>query len=787
MQFIPTRHRPHVGSHVPALRQHVGGPQGVRHRHAGGQDLGGAGARLAGRPVAVHPAQQVLDIEVLRLGGLEVGLVVDGDVEEHVLRVLAEHPVQPALDDMGEFVGERRVVGHHRGVGRRQQHGVAVGVLQTLAGERGAPRGGTQHEAAGHLVGGGPEAVTGALEAEHRVEDVDGDHRLVVRRVGRADRGERRGGAGLVDALVQDLALLALLVGQHQLGVDGGVELTVAVVDLQRREPRVHAEGPGLVGDDRHDAPTNGVLAGFAQQFLENPHGRHGGGHGLVSRAGLQRLVDLARRQCQSFGCGAALGQETAERGPPVEQVPNLRGVRTRVVVRREVRVLLQLGVTDGNPHEVPEILEVLQRKLFHLVGGVAALEVRAECVALDGLGQDHRRLTLVIHRGAVGGIHLAVVVAAALEVPDLGVGHVLHERLGAGVAAEEVLADVGTVIGLVRLEVPVRGGIHQVHQRAVLIGLQQGVPLASPHHLDDVPAGAAEERLQFLDDLAVAANRPVEALKVAVDHEGEVVQRLVGGDLDQSAALRLVHLAVAEECPDMLVGGVLDTAVVQVVVEPGLVDGVHRTQAHRHRRELPEVRHQPGMRIGRKSATGVAVLLAEAVKTVGGQPALEEGAGIDSGRRVALDVDLVAATGVGLAAEEVVETHLVERCRRRVGGDVPADTDPGALGAMHHDGGVPSDPASVAALDVLVTGEPRFQFGGNGVDIVRRGQRGQRHALFAGPLKQAQHQVSGTRRAGTRQQVVERLQPLRGLLGVDIGQVGGDTVANHPNPIGFG
>ena len=115
---------------------------------------------------------------------------------------------------------------------------------------------------------------------------------------------------------------------------------------------------------------------------------------------------------------------------------------------------------------------------------------------------------------------------------------------------------------------------------------MQQGVPFAAPHHLDDVPAGATEERLQLLDDLAVAAHRSVEALQVAVDDERQVVQCFVGRYVDEAPAFRLVHLAVAEERPDMLVGGVLDAAVVQVVIEPGLEDRVHRAQAHRHRRE---------------------------------------------------------------------------------------------------------------------------------------------------------------------------------------------------------
>src|SRR3954452_10776174 len=100
-------------------------------------------------------------------------------------------------------------------------------------------------------------------------------------------------------------------------------------------------------------------------------------------------------------------------------------------------------------------------------------------------------------------------------------------------------------------------------------------MPLPSPHHLDDAPAGAAEEGLQLLDDLAVAADRSVQPLQVAVDHEGEVVEFLATGDADRAERLDLVHLSVAEERPHSLPAGVLDPPPVQIAVEPGLVDRV--------------------------------------------------------------------------------------------------------------------------------------------------------------------------------------------------------------------
>src|SRR5690606_10844998 len=103
--------------------------------------------------------------------------------------------------------------------------------------------------------------------------------------------------------------------------------------------------------------------------------------------------------------------------------------------------------------------------------------------------------------------------------------------------------------------------------------------PLTAPDDLDDVPAGAAEEALELLDDLAVAADRAVEALQVAVDDEREVVQTLLRGELQHAARLRLVHLAVAEERPDALLGGVLDAAQLHEPVDPRLVDGAGRAE----------------------------------------------------------------------------------------------------------------------------------------------------------------------------------------------------------------
>ncbi len=246
------------------------------------------------------------------LCGLRVRLVVDGQVVVDVLGGLAVHPAQSVLDDVTDLVAERRVVGDDGRVRARQQQRVAVLMLQALAVERGATGGGADDEAARHLVHRRPESVARALEAEHRVEDVDRDHRLAVGGVGRSDGGERGNRARLVDALVEDRAVACLLVRQHQLAVDGDVLLTVRGVDLRGGEQRVHAEGACLVRDDRHESRPD---AGLLHQVLQQPHECHRRGDRLLARAARDDGVRVRRRAAAAgLACVRRVGIEPPRR-----------------------------------------------------------------------------------------------------------------------------------------------------------------------------------------------------------------------------------------------------------------------------------------------------------------------------------------------------------------------------------------------------------------------------------------------------------------------------------------
>jgi hypothetical protein len=312
--------------------------------------------------------------------------------------------------------------------------------------------------------------------------------------------------------------------------------------------------------------------------------------------------------------------------------------------------------------------------------------------------------------------VHLDRVVAAAVERPDLVVAHVGHALEQHRVGAEEVLAHVGAVARLVGLVVAVDRGVHARPQAAVVVRGQQRVPAGAPDDLDHVPARAAEHGLELLDDLAVAAHRPVEPLQVAVDDEDEVVEPLPAGERDRAERLGLVRLAVTEEGPDLAPGRVRQLAALEVLHEARLVDGHDRPEAHRHRGELPEVGHQPRVRVRRDPVA--RDLLAEAAQVVHAQPPLEEGARVEAGRGVALHVDEVAGSLVVARAPEVVEADLVEGGRGLVAGDVTAELRRLRVGLQHRGHRVPADQGAHLVLELEVAGIGRLLVRTDRVDV---------------------------------------------------------------------
>src|SRR5690606_21808025 len=424
------------------------------------------------------------------------------------------------------------------------------------------------------------------------------------------------------------------------------VELALGGVDADLTEHALHAEGTRLVRHDGHDALADLLVL---DEVGEQAHEGHRGGNLAVASALGLRFEGRQRGDFQLLAVRAALRQQAAHARTHLAQVLHLRAVFRRTVVGN----LLQLVVRNRDAEAVAEGLEFVDRDLLRAVGRVGAFR-GGEGITLDGLGQNDRRTFLAVDSLLVGSVDLVGVVAAAVQVHQVVVAEVFHQLEQFGVLAEEVLADVGATASLVGLVLAVHGLVHALLQQTRLVLGQQGIPVAAPDHLDHVPAGTTEDAFQLLDDLAVAAHRPVETLQVAVDDEVQVAEAFARGEADGAQSFRLVALAVAEEGPDLAVTERHQTTAVKVLQDVGHVDGLQGAESHRHGGELPEVRHQPGVRVGGQT---VAIhFLAELVELCFAQAAFNKGAGIHARGGVALEVDQVTEEVLAGAAEEIVE-----------------------------------------------------------------------------------------------------------------------------------
>ena len=259
------------------------------------------------RTELVHPLENAL----LRAFGhrrMRVILVQRGDVEIDVL-VVDIHALQAGADDDGDFVGIGRVVADAIRDRRGEHVAMAVLVLQPLAVQGRAPGGSPDQEAARAHVARRPGEIADALEPEHRIIDVERDHRRVRRRIGGARGDERGHRAGLVDALLQDLALRILAVIHQLIGVLRPIELALLAENADLAEQALHAEGAALVGHDRHDARPDRLVA---QQRRQDAHERHRRGNFAPFGGRVQQRVERGQRRNFERRAGAAARRQRA-------------------------------------------------------------------------------------------------------------------------------------------------------------------------------------------------------------------------------------------------------------------------------------------------------------------------------------------------------------------------------------------------------------------------------------------------------------------------------------------
>ena len=147
-----------------------------------------------------------------------------------------------------------------------------------LAVQGGAPGGAAQEKPLGAHVPGRPDQVADALEAEHRVEDVERNDVDAVGGVGGTGGDEAGERARLGDALFQHLAVGGLAVVEQVRAVHRLVQLAQAAVDAHLAEQRLHAEGARLVRHDRAPAACR-TPCPSAASLRQDAHEHHGGGH----------------------------------------------------------------------------------------------------------------------------------------------------------------------------------------------------------------------------------------------------------------------------------------------------------------------------------------------------------------------------------------------------------------------------------------------------------------------------------------------------------------------------
>jgi hypothetical protein len=135
----------------------------------------------------------------------------------------------------------------------------------------------------------------------------------------------------------------------------------------------------------------------------------------------------------------------------------------------------------------------------------------------------------------------------------------------------------------------------------------------------------------------------------------------------------------------------------------------------------------------------------------------------------VALEVDEVAAVGLGGGVPEVHLAHVVEGGGALEAGDVPAQLRGLLVGPEDHGQGVPADEGADAVLDGPFAGMAVLPLGRDGVEVGGVGGVGDRRALPAALGDQLFEEEVGPVRPFELQHGVEGLDPLGGFGGIGV------------------
>jgi hypothetical protein len=167
---------------------------------------------------------------------------------------------------------------------------------------------------------------------------------------------------------------------------------------------------------------------------------------------------------------------------------------------------------------------------------------------------------------------------------------------------------------------------------------------------------------------------------------------------------------------------------------------------------------------------------LPETVHLIVGKPPEQVGTRIDTGNRVALEEDQVAAVLLRRGAPEPRETDVVERRGRSERGDMTADVAV-AVGPHDHRHRVPADVVVNPDFEVGIAGVLRLAIDRNGVHVFGGGAVGKIDSRLAGLRNQACDQEMGALGAFPIDHAAQCVLPFLGFLRVGVTDAGRQRV----------
>ena len=170
-------------------------------------------------------------------------------------------------------------------------------------------------------------------------------------------------------------------------------------------------------------------------------------------------------------------------------------------------------------------------------------------------------------------------------------------------------------------------------------------------------------------------------------------------------------------------------------------------------------------MRIGRNPLA--ADFLTEVDDLLLGETSFEEGARVDSRRRVALQIDEIAAVVFVGGAPEMHETGVVQRRRRLKARDMAAELGRFFVGPHDNRHRVPADVAANGLLELADAGVLRLLLGADRVDIGRIGGERQLGALAARGGDHGVKQFVDALQTLESLDRIERIEPITRLFAI--------------------